>query len=128
MFAVPTSATSAEGAIAMAAFGANPNDLAVDVLGVVGVDVTGATATVRNFRSRHFEYATLSRAERFVVASWFCVTQSMSLELDVGREVVSKRVRGDFSKCPDTQVVCGCGRQKSSTTDVEQKGGGGKTP
>lgn len=50
-----TSTTSAESSIAMAALGANTDDLSVDVLGVIGVDVAGATAAVGNFRrSGHF--------------------------------------------------------------------------
>lgn len=51
---VHTSATSAERAVAVAALGANPNHLAVNVLSVVGVDVARAAAPVRDFGS-HFE-------------------------------------------------------------------------
>lgn len=120
---MPTSATSTEGAIAMAALGTNANDLAVDILGVVGVDVTGATAAVRNLRSRHFGCAILSLAERFVVASWFCDARSMPLELDVGRELVVGAMGGDFSEYPDAQVGCGCEKARKQHSGRGAKGG-----
>jgi hypothetical protein len=46
---VPTSTTSAERSVPMAALGPNTNHLAVNILGVVRVDVAGATAAVGDF-------------------------------------------------------------------------------
>lgn len=50
-----TSSTSAVCAIAVAAHLATSHNRAVDVLGVVDVDVTGTTTAVRNFAGRHVE-------------------------------------------------------------------------
>lgn len=52
---IRTSATSAESAISVAAFGADPDNLAINILGVVWVDVTGTTTAVRNFGGGHCE-------------------------------------------------------------------------
>jgi hypothetical protein len=54
-YGILTSSSSAEGTVAMAALLANADNLAVDVLGGVGVDVAGTAATVANLGSRHCE-------------------------------------------------------------------------
>lgn len=48
-----TSATSAESSISVATNGAGTDDLSIDVLGVVGVDISGTATTVRNFGASH---------------------------------------------------------------------------
>lgn len=48
-----TSATSAESSISVATNGAGTDDLSIDVLGVIGVDVSGTATTVRNFWASH---------------------------------------------------------------------------
>ncbi len=50
-----TSAASAVSSVSMAALGANADYLSVDVFGVVGGDVAGATAAVRDVGSRHVQ-------------------------------------------------------------------------
>ena len=81
-----TSATGAESTVSVAAFGANSDDLAVDVLGVIGVDVAGAATTMRDFRSSHGEYEIKSR-------SWLSEMGSAVLK----RRVVAGRGRGSRS-------------------------------
>ncbi len=50
-----TSATGAESSVSVATLGANADHLAVNILGVVGVDVAGAAAAVGYFGgARHF--------------------------------------------------------------------------
>jgi hypothetical protein len=46
-----TSATSAESSVSVATLGAHSDNLAVNVFCVVGVDVAGTAATVRDFGS-----------------------------------------------------------------------------
>jgi hypothetical protein len=48
-----TSSSDAVGAVAVAALRAGPDDRAVDVLGLVGVDVASAAAAVGDFGSGH---------------------------------------------------------------------------
>ena len=55
MFDVLTSATGAESAVPVAAGDADPDNLAVHVLGLVGVDVAGTAAAVGNFGGSHAE-------------------------------------------------------------------------
>ncbi len=50
-----TSAASAVRSVSVAALGANADHLSVDVLGVVGGNVAGATAAVRDVGSRHVQ-------------------------------------------------------------------------
>jgi len=52
-----TSSSSAVGTIPVAALNANADNLAVDILSVIGVDVAGATTAVRNLRSCHCKSA-----------------------------------------------------------------------
>jgi hypothetical protein len=63
-----TSSSDAVGAVAVAALRAGPDDRAVDVLGLVGVDVAGAAAAVGDFGSGHVcEGGRLIRGE---IGSW----------------------------------------------------------
>lgn len=48
-----TSATGAESSVSVATNGAGTDDLSIDVLGLVGVDISSTATTVRNFGARH---------------------------------------------------------------------------
>lgn len=89
-----TSAASAESSVSVAALGAHPNHLSVNVLGVVGVDVAGAATAVRNLGSRHFavlrrtprEYLKLLRYKLRRVCSWQLRADSSEVAMIMGCE------------------------------------------
>jgi len=78
VFDVLTSTTSAESAVPVAAGDADSDDLAVHVLGVVGVDVASTAAAVRNFGGRHVGRRQKSLSE--LVGWWFVVRPRRSTD------------------------------------------------